>query len=231
MSLALYGGGVIDNRGSISGNTYSRSKFGATIRAKTTPINVVNALTSQYRANLQSVSGMWGKTLTEPQRQAWNAFALLNPQTNVFGQISYLSGAQWFTRCAINNTNQGVSISVTPPVSGTIAAPISISAVATADPGGTLVMTWVNPALGLTDKIVFWTTPNISPGISYANNKLRATSYQTATSASTDIQADWHIRFKGIPLLQGQKIGILAFNIDGNTGVTSAGIFTSCIIT
>src|SRR6478752_1762055 len=127
MSLVLYGGGVIDNRGSISGNTFSRSKFGATIRAKTSPINIINAKTSQRRATLQSVAGLWGTLLTETERQQWNAFALLNPRTNVFGQIRYLSGMQWFTKLSINLVNANISVVTTPPSTGSYPAMNSLS--------------------------------------------------------------------------------------------------------
>ena len=231
MSLVLYGGGLIDNRGSIAGTTFSRTRFGPTACAKTTPINVRNQFTTQARANLQSASGLWSNLLTETERQSWNAYALINPVTNVFGAIAYLSGMQWFCKCAINQTNFGVPIATTPPAVGAPSAPLSLSLVATAGTPGSLVLTWTNPALGGTPTMAVWATHNLSAGTSYANSQLRFVTYLAPASGSSDIEADWHTRFLGNPFLAGKKIFVLIFNMDTDNGLTSTGINANCIVT
>jgi hypothetical protein len=231
MSLVLYGGGVIDNRGSISGNTYSRSKFGATIRAKTSPINIKNNFTTRNRANLQTVSGLWQTTLTETERQGWNAFALVNPVTNVFGQISYLSGMQWFTKCAINQTNFGVPIVTTAPTVPAPSAPLSLSVAATNGSPGAIVITYTEPTLTGTPTLVVWVTPMLSPGLSFANNQFRLVTYVAPGGSPSDIEADWHTRFGAYPLVLGKKIFVMAYNMNVDNGTTSAAIIANGIIT
>jgi len=231
MSLVLYGGGIIDNRGSISGNTFSRSKFGATIRAKTTPINIRNEKTTQRRAFLQATAGQWSNILTETERQAWNAFALLNPRTNVFGQISYLSGMQWFTKCNAVLAQYGGAPVTTPPTTGSYPSITSLSVTATAGSPGALNVTWVNPTLPGTGTFEIWATPNLTPGTYYVNSKLRYVDRIAGSSDTVDFEAGWHRTFGDIPFLAGSKIYILCHNLDTDTGVTSAGVFASCIIT
>jgi len=230
MSLVLYGGGVIDNRGSISGNTYSRSKFGATIRAKTSPINIKNVHTTRNRANLQSVTGMWQTVLTETERQGWNAYALVNPVTNVFGQISYLSGMQWFTKCSINLVNFGVPIVTTAPIVAAPAAPLTFSMSVTNGSPGAIDLTWTEPTLPGTPTLVVWLTPLLSPGLSFANNQLRLITYTAPAGSPADLEADWHTRFGASPIIIGKKIFGLIYNMNVDNGTTSAGILTNTIV-
>ena len=233
MSLVLYGGGVIDNRGSISGNTYSRSKFGATIRAKTSPVNVRNNNTTQARETLQSVTQTWRSALTEAQRQAWNAFALVNPRTNVFGNISYLSGMAWFTMLMVNMQNNGGAPYTAPPGTGSQVGLSTLSLTAVHGTPGTLTINYTHAVGAGSFDLHLFASPNVSPGISYANSILRDIGYVPliASPGSNGIVTQWSTRFHAANVLLGKKIFVLAQVIDTTTGVQSPGIIASTIAT
>ena len=52
MALVQYGGGIVDARGSIGGNTFSKCAGGHYMRARTKPVNPKSALQQTRRANV-----------------------------------------------------------------------------------------------------------------------------------------------------------------------------------
>lgn len=111
--LVKFGGMIVDGRGSIAGNTYSRNRSGPYVRARTTPVNPKSARQSAIRAIIASVAAAWSDTLTTVQRAAWAVFAAAVPATNKLGETIFLSGFNQFVKtnvAAINGGNPQLAV-------------------------------------------------------------------------------------------------------------------------
>jgi len=83
--------------GSIAGVTYSRNKGGNYTRARAIPSNPNSADQVSVRSKLTTSSQAWS-TLTQTQRDAWNALAPTVSWTNALGQSIQLSGINLFNQ-------------------------------------------------------------------------------------------------------------------------------------
>ncbi len=93
-----FGGGIVDARGSIAGNTYSRNHYGAYVRARTTPINPNTARQVLVRTAIAFLADMWANTLTAVQRTAWNLYGSSVAMVDSLGATMYLTGYNHFIR-------------------------------------------------------------------------------------------------------------------------------------
>jgi hypothetical protein len=114
--LVRYGGGITDARGSIGGQTHSRNRYGAYVRARTTPINPNSTRQSAIRAVVADVSAYWSDTLTIAQRAAWAVFAAAVSAKNKLGETIYLSGFNQFVKSNIALVNGGKAMVTTGPI-------------------------------------------------------------------------------------------------------------------
>lgn len=105
--LVRYGGGITDARGSIGGQTHSRNRYGAYVRARTTPINPRSDRQSAIRAITALVSSLWLSLLTNDQRAAWAVFAANVPASNKLGESINLSGYNQFHKSNVVAKNAG----------------------------------------------------------------------------------------------------------------------------
>ncbi len=98
MALVQYGGGILQIRGSIGGQTHSRNRYGNYIRAKTNPVNPQTARQNAVRNNLASLVARWQSVLTQVMRDAWKQYADNVAMDNVFGESVNLTGFNHFVR-------------------------------------------------------------------------------------------------------------------------------------
>ena len=97
--LIKFGGGVIDARGSIGGNTFSRSRFGNYARARTTPINPRSSRQAAIRAAMMILSEQWRESpMDNSKRAAWELYASSVSWTNKLGEVVNLTGFNHFMR-------------------------------------------------------------------------------------------------------------------------------------
>ena len=109
MALIKFGGGVVDMRGSIAGNTFARNSYGNYVRAKTMPVNPNTALQQAIRSKMQSLVAVWSAILTGAQRAAWQVFASNISWTNRLGETIELSGYNHFIRANLVLLNAGLA--------------------------------------------------------------------------------------------------------------------------
>lgn len=98
MALVKFGGGIIEMRGAIAGNVFSRNKGGNYVRAKTTPINPNTALQQVVRAAMAFLTERWSSILTAGQRTAWNLYGASVQVTNRLGESVNISGFNHYIR-------------------------------------------------------------------------------------------------------------------------------------
>lgn len=100
MSKIKWGAIVVDGRGKLGGHVFTKTKSGATMRTKVTPVNPQTSAQASARSRLGGNSQAWG-TLSEEQRESWQVRAKETSKTNVFGDQYFPSGKNLFT--SLNN--------------------------------------------------------------------------------------------------------------------------------
>lgn len=102
---------ITDIRGSIGGLTFQKNASGAIVRLKSTRvINPSNLLANQQRL-LASIVALWF-TLTNDQKNAWNALAAAHPFIDGWNVSKQLNGYQNFLSNNLNLASAGL-----PPIS------------------------------------------------------------------------------------------------------------------
>ncbi len=96
MALVMLGGGVTDIRGSIAGNTFSRSAAGNYMRSRKKPVNSRSPDQNARRANVAYLTKYWSGTLTDQERTDWRAYAQATTWTNKLGQSIVINGLAAF---------------------------------------------------------------------------------------------------------------------------------------
>lgn len=97
MASIRFGAGIVDARGSISGQVFSRNANGGYIRARTTPTNPGTTPQAIVRDGLAENAQAW-RELSDVERQAWvDAAATQQGQyTNRLGETAQYTGQQLF---------------------------------------------------------------------------------------------------------------------------------------
>ena len=90
---------VVDIRGSVGTQTYSRNAGGLFVRERVTPADPGSDEQLACRASMSAVSAAWSATLSEAQREAWRSYAGQHPRNNKWGAPIYISGLAPFLRC------------------------------------------------------------------------------------------------------------------------------------
>ncbi len=118
--LVQYGGGVLDARGSVGGQTHSRNRFGNYIRARITPVNPRSSRQNAIRAAVSFLAQYWSNTLTQLQRDAWEVYAAAITRSNGLGQQIKLTGFNMFIRSNAPRLQGGDPIVVAGPTTLTL---------------------------------------------------------------------------------------------------------------
>ena len=98
MALVQYGGGILDMRGSIGGQTHAKNRSGPYIRARTTPVNPRSVRQNVIRAIIQLLAQAWSNILTQAQRDGWEIYADNIVRTNKLGAQIKLTGFNHYIR-------------------------------------------------------------------------------------------------------------------------------------
>lgn len=110
MAIIKYGGGIVDARGSVAGNTFSRNRFGAYLRSRVVPVNPNSSRQQVVRAAVQAITQRWKDTLTDAQRAGWATYAAAIPWLNKLGETQYLTGFNMYVRTNTFLTQIGGSL-------------------------------------------------------------------------------------------------------------------------
>lgn len=194
--LVQYGGGILDARGSIGGQTASRNRFGNYLRARTTPVNPGTGRQSLIRSCVQDLSQRWSGVLTQAQRNLWEVYAANITRVNKLGAQIKLTGFNHFIRSntvrlqSAHNTVHDGPIDLTLPPGD----PVFACAV---DEANQQISVAYNPALDWNDQdfgrmYVFMSLPHAA-GVNFIGGPYRLagafTGVQGAPPASPQILA------------------------------------------
>lgn len=98
MALVKLGPIVEEASGSESGTTFSRNRYGAYTRKRTTPVNPSSSRQQTIRNIFAAVAANWSDVLTDAQRAAWNLYGNSVVMQNALGQSIYLTGFAHYIR-------------------------------------------------------------------------------------------------------------------------------------
>jgi hypothetical protein len=109
-----FGGGAAS--GKAGSMVASHNKGGQYIRARTTPTNPRTAQQSAVRNATALLAPQWSSTLTDPQRDAWNVYAVNVSLKNRLGDTINVSGIAMFLRSNVSRIQAGLPIITDAPV-------------------------------------------------------------------------------------------------------------------
>ena len=98
MARVTYGSGITEYNGSIGGITYQKNASGNIAKLRSNPAVNPTPLQSIYQTRMAYLVSFW-PTLSQANKDLWDAFALLHDHTTPWADIKTLSGYQWFLSC------------------------------------------------------------------------------------------------------------------------------------
>lgn len=225
---------ITDGRGKVGGSVLSKSKAGATVRNKVTPINRRTGAQSAVRAVFTSFSQLF-RTLTDSQITAWNVAAAAGfTTTNIFGDTIKKSGSMLYNSLNVNLVIAGgTAISNPPDSADTPAGIMAISPTATAGTGPVNVnVSFVGGAVVVPaeNTLVVYATPAMSNGVRFVKSQLRIlTTLPAATNTSTSNLYSAYTAKYGSPLA-GQNIVLAVQTINSVSGIAGTPIQSRIVI-
>lgn len=234
MKIKFSGIAIVDARGKVGGSVISKSRSGAYVRNKVTPVNRRTAFQSSVRAVLAFFASGF-RALTAIQIKAWNEAANSGfTTTNIFGDTIKKSGLQLYV--ALNQVLDiiGGTALTTPPTAGSVLGAVELSpssdvsstnmfANGTGIDSTTVVptgMSWIISA-----------TPPVSRGVSFVKSQFRVLTVLAAAadSSTTNLWTLYSARF-GTPVA-GQKIFIQIQGANFTTGQAAPPVNNSLVVT
>jgi hypothetical protein len=209
---AKFGMIVVDGRGKLGGHVLSKNRGGAYARTKVTPVNPQSTYQLTARNLLTSLSQAW-RSLTQAQRDGWNAAVQSFQRTDIFGDLRTPTGKNLFTRLNTNLQNIGFSVINAAPLPSEVFQTLA----------GTLVMTsggakTIAHNVGTGESVVqVWATPGVSAGKEFLKNDYRLImTFDDDMASPADISTAFEARF-GEPAV-GTRVGVKLVNINNVTG-------------
>ena len=95
--------------GSLRSSTYSHNRFGAYIRNRTIPVNPQSARQSTVRTLMQTLTALWGSTLTTEQRAQWATYGANVAFLNRLGETIHLTGLNHYLRSNVPRLIAGLT--------------------------------------------------------------------------------------------------------------------------
>jgi hypothetical protein len=91
-----FGSTVLAASGSIGGCTYSRNRYGPYVRSRSIPVNPNSAGQQSVRSLFATFAEQWNLTLTQAERDGWNAYAAAVAKIDSLGQSQFILGINWY---------------------------------------------------------------------------------------------------------------------------------------
>lgn len=173
-----------DMSGPVGDNVWSHNKAGPYIRRRAIPTNPNTSRQQAIRSAFATQSSTWA-TLTQAQRDAWNAYAELNTVKNRLGEDITISGIAWFVK--VNTLLDDAALpEVTDPPS--LTAPGALDSINVGFPSDTTVsLIFATLTLTASKVIQLWYTLANSLGSTPNFNQARMIGY-SATAVQSPVQ-------------------------------------------
>lgn len=228
MSKIKWGAIVVDGRGKLGGHVFTKTRSGATMRTKVTPVNPQTTAQASARSRLGGNSQAWAQ-LSESQRRGWNELASESARTNIFGDQYFPTGKNLFTSVNNNLLLIGGAQLSDPPAFKELPFIVAMSAsVAVATSSISLNIT-ADGELGGSALVIEASKP-LSKGRYNFDGTYRIISYQEATAPITPTALyNAYVAKFGAPSV-GTKIGFRCYYISIATGQASPRFATTALV-
>jgi hypothetical protein len=227
MASIKFGNIVVDMKGKINGNVYSKNKGGAYSRVRVIPANPKSVDQMAVRASFTGFSQAW-RGLTQIQRDSWNQAVGNFPRTNRVGDKHNLSGNALYNSLNRNLFDVGIasiSVAPTPATVGTV----SISTAVADNSSQSLVVT-LGGAVPANTSIKVFASATLSAGVNSVGTKLRQiASYPAATAAALTLTTPYLAKFGAVGAT-GSKIFVSIIPVNETTGQMGAAITATIVI-
>lgn len=181
MARIKFGNVVVDMRGKISGNVYSKNKGGAYSRVRVVPVNPRSAAQSAVRAIFTVLSQAW-KGLSDPERQSWRAAVGGFPVKNSLGDSHNLSGNALYV--ALNKNLADVNL----PAMAEAPTPQPVDTVevltAVADNSSQSLVITLAAVLPADTSLKIFLSNAVSAGVASIGSKMRQIDYRNSGDAA-----------------------------------------------
>jgi len=131
MARVTYGESITEYAGSIGGITYLRNASGPIAKLRSNPPVNPSPDQSTYQTYLAMLVAYW-PTLSQANKDAWDALAAAHDKTTPWGETKTLSGFQWFISLNIHRHKLDAYIFDAPPAWQVLSPPDQFTLVATA---------------------------------------------------------------------------------------------------
>ena len=213
MAKVVFGGGVSAISGKTGGTVYARNKGGAYTRNFVKPTNPATVYQEEARDRLTQYSNEW-RTLTDQQRDAWNAWAGTHPIIDRLGASKLMTGAQAYTKINTNRDLAGdaTTNSTVPEEPEWTSLIIDTATPIAADVSDGEVLIPLGDGAA-NDQVLFcYVTKPLSAGISNFTNEERLVAVHTiggteVADGEFDIGAEFEARFGPLTGNAGRKVG------------------------
>lgn len=210
-----FGAIIVDGRGKIGGHVASKNRGGAYLRTKVTPANEQSSYQQSVRNLFTALTQGW-RSLTQAQRDAWNAAVADYSRTDIFGDIRNPSGINLYQR--LNNVLQSVGEAVisVPPLPSAVENVVASSVTAAvAIPAMSLLFA---PTVPAGTKVKIFATAPMSAGKNYVKSAFRAIGTMSPAAVSPrDLLAEYVAKYGSTGTI-GQKIFVKIQPVNSVTG-------------
>jgi len=225
MAKVQLGGGVAAISGKSGGTVFARNKGGAYMRNFVVPTNPSTVYQEEARDRLAQYSNEW-RTLTDAQREAWNAWAAEHPVIDRLGASKNLTGAQAYTKINTNRDLAGdaTANATTPSDPAFVNNIIDVNDDINADVSSNAIVIYLGAGAAENQVVFLYMSPAISPGITNAFNLekfLGAVTITAAHVAAGDINVTnlWLARYGTLTGTAGKKLSAHLYQyLQGQTG-------------
>ena len=188
MARVIYGGGVTEFIGSISGNTYQSNGSGFIVRNKP----IITKQRSSYQSNQLTTFtylSQYYRNLSLVNKGLWSAFASANNHTTLWNETKIIDGLQWFINISTTLLRDGQPISNTPP---TFTLSTALPVMSLDLSANTLLLTSAVPFGIVNEVLVIFCSNSLNSNTSVPRKSFRYIKVVSALSASPiDLTADW----------------------------------------
>lgn len=203
-------------RGSTLGVTYSRNRSGPYRKGKPIPFNPMTQAQQEARANVTNMAETW-RTLTNSQREAWNAQAENTVLTNVFGQSYNPSGFNLFIWINTSLLSLGAG-TINEPVEFVPLVAITGLTATFDDSAQSATIQFAPDPLPAGQAMVVQATPQLSDGVYSAPNRFATVeAIPGGTVSPVVITTNWFLKYPD-PLNTGAAIFVRAKLVSETAG-------------
>lgn len=227
MASIKFGNVVVDARGKISGNVYSKNKGGAYSRVRVVPNNPQTTYQVAKRAILTTLSQGW-RGLTAAQRLSWTRAVDNYKRINRIGDQIVLSGNALYVSLNKNLADVGIAANSVAPAPESVDT-LDVTSIVASLAGQTLVLT-MGGAVPTNTSVKVFGTETLSAGVNSPGTKLRQfTSLAAAATSPVSLDTTYIPRFGAIGAA-GSKIFITLVPVNETTGQLGAPIKVEVVI-